>query len=155
MKTPGPKKLLYSFGSADPRSSHCFSGPDIKVYRFEDSEFARYAARQTTRLITNVDIVAYSFVTGTENRGTFVRNLYEGNQQPLSQKVYSLVFVADNEFGNQARMALLNIKEEKITFGMSIDDAVMQDQVEFSFEEALLWEEAGLWPVPSGYHACS
>jgi hypothetical protein len=135
MKTP-----IYSFGSPEPRTYYSFSGSDIKVYRVENSEYARHAARQATKLITNVDMLAYSFIAGTENRGSFVRHLYKGNQIPLTGEVYSLVFVANDEFGNQARMALLNIQEEKIIFDMSIDDAVMEDRVEFSFEEAVLWQ---------------
>lgn len=129
------KVPVYTLGSADPRTIiggenyskgyHAFSAVDVKVSLEKGTESTVYAEIQA---VSAAEDLVHGGVSGTIVAIVF-------DKDPLREwvgKTFDIVLRASSEYGDRATSVIKDARFSSISWGVSIDDLVME--VCYNFE---------------------
>jgi hypothetical protein len=138
------------------RSYSSFSGIDIKVYLSNERELVYDYKDQATynewskKYVSLPELQAISYKINLHGvgegedpvKGTVILVMFDRSHIDTIQQYKHLHLVAANEYGHLCRMSLQDVTWLEASYGVSIDDIVSEERVDYSARRIIPWRPA-------------
>lgn len=134
------------------KSYNSFSGSDIKAYWSYEGEMAFYRDAneygewsKKYHCVPELQYVSfksnYGYAEPHDTEGTLTFVVFDRSVAQQLPQSTNLFLVACNEYGNMAIMSFHNLRKRTLSYGVSVDDIVSEERVDFKAERMQPWRK--------------